>query len=293
MGLASPVGSAPDESGHIMKAAATVRGQLTGSATDQQGVRSFLLPADVGDLNRVVTCFAGKPDQSAACAPSLGSAGSQQTGVQSGVAAYNPVYYAIIGWPSLVWSGTAMVLIMRLLNALLVSLLWTIVVVTAPGRSLGSSFIVTAAGTPMAVYLGGVINPSGVEIAATAAVFALATVVIRQRARLMVWLILLLGVLALLVCLRSISPLLALCAVGAAVALTGVRDFWATVSRRRVLWGIAALVPVSAFAVFWILAVSGPAGYIPSAGGERPGPIPAFFGTLENFTDYLLQMVAF
>lgn len=274
-----------------MKAAATVRGQLTGAVTDEQGIRAFSLPADVGDLDPVVTCFAGKPNQSAACAPSLGDAGSEQKTVLSGVAAYNPVYYAIVGWPSLMWSGTAMVMVMRLINALLVSFLWTMVVVAVPGRSLASSFVVTAAATPLAVYLGGIVNPSGVEVAATAATFALAVVVIRQRARGLLWLVLLVAVLAVLICLRSVSPLLALCAVGAAIALCGLRAFWATFVRRRVVWAVAALVPVSLFVVWWTLAVSGPAGYIPAAGGERPTAVAAFFATLENFSDYLLQMV--
>lgn len=289
--LASPVGSGPDESGHIMKAAATVRGQWTGSVTDAQGIRAFNLPANVGDLDPVVSCFAGKPNQSAACAPSLSDAGSEQTTVLSGVAAYNPVYYAIVGWPSLVWTGTAMVLVMRLINALLVSFLWTVVAVTVPGRAAASSFVLTAAATPLAVYLGGIVNPSGVEVAATAAVFALAITVIRQRARERLWLVLLVVVIALLMCLRSVSPLLALCAVGAAVTMTGLRAFWVTLIRPRVVWAVAVLLPVGVFAVWWILAVSGPAGYIPAAGGDRPAAIAAFFGTLDSFSDYLLQMV--
>jgi len=289
--LSMPVGSGPDESGHIMKAAATVRGQFTGTPTDTEGIRAFVLPANVGALDRVVDCFAGKPNQTAACAPSLGDAGSDPATVLSGVAAYNPVYYALVGWPSLLWSGTAMVLMMRLVNAVLVSLLWSIVFVTLPGRSLGSLFLLAASATPLAVYLGGVVNPSGAEIAATAAAFALSVTVIRQRARGRLWLVLLIVVLALLVSLRSVSPVLALCAVGAAAAVCGARSFWSTLVRRRVLVGFLVLAAVGLFAVVWILAVSGPAGYIPSAGTERPGKLAAFFGTLEQFPDYFQQMI--
>ncbi len=290
--IASPVAAGPDESGHIMKAAATVRGHFVGTPTAAQGVRSFVLPANVGDLGGDVTCFAGQPNQTAACAPSLGSLPGTPTTVLSGVAAYNPVYYAFVGLPSLLLDGTSMVLAMRLLNALVVSLLWTACfagMVVARPRAM---YFIWLAATPFAIYLGGIVNPSGAEVAATAAVLILLDLVVRRGERVGPLLATGLGAAAaLLVSLRSISPVFLALAVLVVVLLRGVKPFLRIFRQKGILIATSGVFLASLFAAYWTIVVGSQAGFIPSAGVERPGRLEAFFTTLTAFPNHLIEMV--
>lgn len=290
--VASPIAAGPDESGHIMKAAATFRGDFTGTPTADPGIRSFVLPADVGGLAGDVTCFAGQPNQTASCAPALGSQADAEIEVESGVAAYNPVYYVVVGWPSLFLDGGTMVIAMRLVNAVLVAALWTIVVVALSFRRPRTTLFVSVALTPLALYLGGVVNPSGAEVAATAAVLVLVDAVTTGRAAKSLWLPAALGVsLALLINLRSISPLFAVLAVVAVLALRGVRALWRAVRRRPIVVMVLALIPFALFAIGWTLLVSQSAGFIPSSDARRPGRAEAFFHTVEQFPSHFIEMV--
>ncbi|MEV4687628.1 DUF2142 domain-containing protein [Microbacterium sp. LWH3-1.2] len=290
--VASPIGAGPDESGHIMKAAATFRGDFTGTPTSAPGIRSFVLPDDVGGLGGEVTCFAGLPNQTAACAPALGSRSHVLIEVESGVAAYNPAYYALVGWPSLFLDGGTMVVAMRLLNVVLVAALWTVVIVTLSFRRPRTAFFACLAITPLTLYLTGVVNPSGAEVAATAAVLVLVDAVATGRGCGTPWLPVVLGVsVGLLINLRSISPLFALLAVLAVLAMRGGAALWDGMRRRSMIVMGLVLIPFALFAVAWTLLVSQSAGFIPSSDRRRPGRLEAFFHTIEQFPSQFTEMV--
>ena len=290
--ISVPVSSAPDETGHVIKAAATVRGDFTGSPSKLAGNRDFRLPGNVGDVGGSLTCFVGGQEPSAACAPPLESRSRSIGSYASGAGAYNPTYYALVGWPSLIWNGTAMVLAMRLMSALLSSVLWAVAIVGLSARSLGRRIFLLVALTPMALYLGGVVNPNGTEIAATAALAGLLWNAVnddRPRGALLPIALAIVG--ALLLNLRSISPLFALLDIVFIVAIAGLRKSSVALVQRRYLGTAIALVIAGLGAATWTLAVGLGAGYIPSAITDRPGPIKAFVHTLTTLDDQFREMV--
>ena len=60
----------------------------------------------------------GRPDVSAGCAPELRRAAAQ-TWFNTWVGTYNPVYYYLVGWPSLLFEGNTGVYAMRIASSLL------------------------------------------------------------------------------------------------------------------------------------------------------------------------------
>ncbi|MFZ7089086.1 DUF2142 domain-containing protein [Curtobacterium sp. RRHDQ10] len=287
---ASPIASGPDENSHAVKAVATVRGMLTGAPTQYPGNTSFRLPADVATLGPATTCFVGKTDRTAACAPSQDGLGHGLVTALTGVGSYYPLYYAVVGWPSLVLDGSASFHAMRLVSALVNSFFIAILFLVAAwmprARAMSGFVLVTL--TPMVLYLGGVLNPSGVETTACAAVAALALLLLHDRSghRLVT---------------RSVLLAIAVVAAGSgratsqidvavilvAVALTVPVRRLADVARRRPVWVSAAaagtaLVP----ALIWTVLVAAPAGYIPSSDPARPGVVAAAVHTIESTGDY-------
>jgi hypothetical protein len=166
--LASPIFSPPDENAHAVKAIAEVRGQVTGHK--EAGIRQpvFELPPEFRyDPN--LLCFAQQPTRPADCNAAVG--GNQGTEwAASWVSGYNPVYYYLVGLPSLVVSGTAGIYAMRIASSLLGSLFvaWAfqLALISATRRWMpaGMAFL----GLPMVLYLNGAVNPNGVEIVSAA-----------------------------------------------------------------------------------------------------------------------------
>nr|WP_240898230.1 DUF2142 domain-containing protein [Agromyces luteolus] len=169
--FASPIFSVPDENAHATKAIAQVRGQVIGAEVD--GVLHLVvrLPAEYR-YDPALLCYVDDENRSADCGVSLGDEGGQDW-FNTWTGAYNPVYYALVGWPSLLIGGDAGVIAMRVVSALLGALF------------VGAAFQLAMAGTrarwmplalafsalPMCVYLMGSVNPNGLEIAASVALW--------------------------------------------------------------------------------------------------------------------------
>lgn len=167
--FATPLSGSPDEASHIIKAAAVVRGELTGEPTEDPSVRTVQVPAGIANAQSW-HCFAFKPNVSAACAPAYGDDQGLQPAVTS-AALYNPVFYAIVGWPTLLpISAEAAVYLMRLVNAALSSafLAVAMVILTRLGRPSVSTMAVLAALTPMVFFLNASVNPNAIEVTAGA-----------------------------------------------------------------------------------------------------------------------------
>ncbi|WP_372498056.1 DUF2142 domain-containing protein [Sinomonas terrae] len=175
--LASPLMSAPDEPSHAIKAAAVVRGEWLGQNSDVQGqALRVRVPEYIAALNSVPSCFAFKADRSAACAPNVSKLGNNLVPSTTTAGNYNPLYYAIVGLPTLVTSGQKAIYGMRLVTAVWCALFFAVPVAFAhklwPRRL---PVVVTAlAITPMCFFLAGSINPNAVEIATTLAAFVAA-----------------------------------------------------------------------------------------------------------------------
>lgn len=169
--LASPVFSVPDENAHATKAIAQVRGQIIGD--EVEGVRHLVVSLPEGyRYDPAILCFAQYPAVTADCAVGLGS-GTGQDWFNTWVGAYNPVYYWMVGWPSLILDGSAGIYGMRIVSAIINAALLALAFQTAlAGRRvrwmpLGLAFLLG----PMVVYFAGSVNPQGLEVAAAAALW--------------------------------------------------------------------------------------------------------------------------
>lgn len=172
--FASPIGSVPDEPAHVTKAAAVARGQLLGTQTGNDGP---LLAVDVPRYIRYVdevTCFARAIDTPPTCAPPFSGDPNATVKAFTTAGLYNPVYYALVGWPSLATSGFKAVYVMRLVSALLSCffLAAAFAAVSQLKRRKWALLTLSAAVTPMILFLNGSVNPNSVEYATTTAIAA-------------------------------------------------------------------------------------------------------------------------
>ncbi|MFD3539294.1 DUF2142 domain-containing protein [Streptomyces sp. NPDC058662] len=262
---ASPIGSSPDEHAHFIRAAAVARGQIGGPEVmvphyvagiegefAETGVR---LPEWYKQLPSLHECYSWHEDEPASCAPAV--AGSEKT-VQVTTAAgrYHPAYYLATGWPSLLVDGPAGLYLMRLVSALLCSALLAGAVVTASEwrrRSLAVLGVLAAA-TPMTLYMAGMVNPSGGEIAAGILVWtALLSITMSPDPALLNRRLARLGIGGLV--LINIRPLGLIWFAGALVfglLLARRRGLLGSVLRRKALWLWTALLgAASAGALLW------------------------------------------
>jgi len=183
--LATPPGAAPDEPTQIVKAAAVVRGELVGASAHGQpeAVTTVTVPASFADDAHLASCFAGRPDVPAGCAPRL-STSSAPMSVGTYVGRYPPLYYLLVGLPTLIWRGSGAVVAMRLLGAMWCALLLGLALAAAVwSRSRLLVAGVAVAITPLVVFLTGVVNPSGLEISAAIATWTGALVLVLDHRR--------------------------------------------------------------------------------------------------------------
>lgn len=169
--LASPIFSVPDENAHATKAIAQLRGEIMGHHVT--GVRQPVvdLPPSYSYQPQIL-CFAQHPEIPADCGVAPGDGGTKW--FATWVGGYNPIYYYLVGWPSLFLGGSAGVYGMRIVSGLLgaaflaVGFQAAMAARRARWMPLGMAFVAS----PMVLYLTGAINPNGVEIAAAVALWA-------------------------------------------------------------------------------------------------------------------------
>ncbi len=179
--LATPVGAAPDEPTQIIKAAAVVSGQLVGAPTPGQpkAVITVTVPESFASDLHLATCYAFTDTRPAGCAPHL-SGVSRPSIATTYVGRYPPLYYLLVGAPTLLSSTDTAVHLMRLLSvlwsALLIGLAFAAAAVWSRSRLLVIALAVCA--TPQVVFLASVVNPSGLEIAAAIATWTCGLVLV-------------------------------------------------------------------------------------------------------------------
>jgi hypothetical protein len=175
--VANPLFSGPDEAAHVAHAAAIARGQLTGDAPRSQTERKkhilfVRIPASF-DVNKSVGCFATRPDTPAGC---LSVTRSTKTApVITGAGRSPPVYYALIGWVSLIKPAAAPATYLMRLISLLMGAAFVACAVNGIWR-LGAARLgglgIAVAMTPMVLFTLGIVNPSGLEITSALALWA-------------------------------------------------------------------------------------------------------------------------
>lgn len=173
--LAAPLFTSPDETSHVIKAAAVARGQVWTPPADAEPTRDrpggaavVRVPAGYAEAPRIAACTAFKPEVTAECVEPLPEGGGTGS-VETYAGQYPPLYYALVGWPSLLDDGDAGVYGMRLVSALLGSALLLAGVAVLPRSSGWTGLAVATAVSPMVLFLAATVNPNGLEVCAAAA----------------------------------------------------------------------------------------------------------------------------
>jgi hypothetical protein len=179
--LATPIGGSPDEPAHLVKAASVARGQLIG--TPSKGAPLFRVPEYVA-YAEVDSCFAFHANTTPHCAPDDSTSSSTLVEAVTPAGLYNPVFYALVGWPSVVFSNVTGIYAMRIVGDLIATLFLALSFgMIAQWRRPTLPIIgLVVAVTPMVVFLNGTVNPNSVEIAATLTAFVGMLSIVREPA---------------------------------------------------------------------------------------------------------------
>jgi hypothetical protein len=177
--LATPIGGSPDEPAHLIKAASVARGEILG--TSVKGGSRVTVPEYIA-YSQVESCFAFHANVTPKCALADAKPPDRLVTAVTSAGLYNPVFYALVGWPSLVLSGNGAIYAMRVVSDLIAALflglafgllaMWRRPVIPVIGLA--------AATTPMVFFLDGAVNPNSVEITATLAAFVGVLSIVRE-----------------------------------------------------------------------------------------------------------------
>lgn len=164
--IATPIGAAPDEPAHLIKAASVVRGEFIGERGPSGEVVE--VPNYIG-YTHAQTCYAFDETASAECITEVPGDPDSSVDAPTTAGLYNPLYYLLVGWPSLISADSSGIFAMRLVSAALVSLTMaaTAAIVMSWRRGAFMALGMLAAVTPMVLFLGGTVNPNSLEIGAT------------------------------------------------------------------------------------------------------------------------------
>lgn len=256
--FASPIASVPDEPAHITKAAAVARGQLVGTQTGTDGP---LLAVEVPRYIRyihVTTCYVRSIVTPPTCAPPLDGDPNDTVEAFTTAGLYNPVYYALVGWPSLATSGFKAVYVMRLVSALLSSFFLAAAfgAVSQLKRRKWALITLSAGISPMILFLNGSVNPNSVEYATTAAIAASLLLLLERSSseRLPAFPIVITTAAAALLANTKALSLLWLLTVVVAVMLTATPSQLQRMAKNRaVLAGAGFIAAACLFALIWVI----------------------------------------
>jgi hypothetical protein len=258
--VASPLLSGSDEGAHAIKAAAVVRGELRGANTGPRG-RPWLVhvPASFAQAQVPLTlCYLYRTGTAGSCGFSVGGPTSiEQVNTQFG--GYPPLYYLVVGLPSLAAPSALGLYLMRLVSVAITSAFLASALVSAFSWR-RSRMLVLGTGVaivPTVIYLGAVLNDSGLEISPAICLWVSLLVFVLDPppgggGRLLTRAGISAGALALA---RPLSPLWLVVIACTVLALVS-RKRLAAVLRRRDVQAWAAIVAVcTVLAVVWTTSV--------------------------------------
>lgn len=308
--MATPLGASPDEPAHILKAASVVRGQLVGEPTASAAVTNVDVPASLSDAVSW-SCYRFDATAEASCMLPLRTGGGLEPASTS-AGLYNPLYYAMVGWPSLLTENAKLLVFgMRAVSALittffLATAFWALARVHG-GAILGVAFL--AACTPMVFFLAGAVNPNAVEIASGASLFSLLLYVVRGSSGRPSW-----GVLAAIVGSalvfansRGLAPLWMAAIAVLALAAASPGRILALLRQGRVIVTLVLLASTVLAAAGWIISTGtlSSMGVFPGAGEASPASafvvmlfdrtfdpgIIGLFGWLDTYAPAFVYMI--
>lgn len=300
--LSTPLMAYPDEPSHTVRAAAVVRGQVTVEPGTSFGNGVHVrVPAYIANLE-VQKCFAFSQSKTADCAPLVPTDANYTAIGVSSAGLYNPLYYAVVGLPSLILTGAPSIYAMRILSALgcaafLAAGMTALTQLRRPRWPVTTAAMVL---TPMIFFLSSGINPNSIEIAATFAAFGSLLAVLDGMSRKspVAPAVATVGIsTAVLANTRTVSLIWLLCAVVIACVMHRWRDF-ALLFKNRMIVGTIGLAAVGVAAgLAWMAVVSNsppstgvaPLGIVNPAPNVRP--YQAFLVMLDKSFDYVDQYI--
>jgi hypothetical protein len=182
--IASPLMSSPDEPSQVINATAVDRGELdrpphTGPVGE---VATVSVPSYIAGLANLPDCYVFKPTVGARCSPPVGDRDREVKAVTQ-FSNYPPLYFALTGIPTLLFTGSGAIYAMRwmavLLNSALVALGLFLLARYHPRRLPMLGALVAL--SPMVFFITSVVNNSGMETAAGFATWCGALCLIEQE----------------------------------------------------------------------------------------------------------------
>jgi hypothetical protein len=175
--LVTPYAGGPDEVRQIIRAAGVAEGQVFAkpvSLPEMAYTGTFqTVPQGLVKGGRPVYtntwCYHKNLGQSAVCAGRPGGPGEHvQRRYLTGVGRYNPIYYALVGGPLVLWPSWTGILLARLLSAALCAAFLASAWLSCREWSRSPLMVagLLVAATPAFFSMAGVINPNSVEMAA-------------------------------------------------------------------------------------------------------------------------------
>jgi len=296
--FATPIAAAPDEPAHMVKAAAVVRGELLG--TPGPDGTPVTVPQYIA-YTHAQTCTAMNDSVTANCLPAVPGDPDRIVGSATTAGLYNPLYYVMVGWPTLLFDDSSGVYAMRVVSAVIASgflALAAMLLLTWRRRAL-PLVAFGAAITPMVLFLNGSVNPNSVEIAATLAAFiAVTTVVMRAPERIPASAAAVAAVSGVVAAnMRGLSPLWLAVALLAPFLLAGRPQILAIVRSWRVRISVIVIAAGVGFALAWLL-ISNSLGSHTDLPDDRPvvpylgsSPITGFLLMLARTGSQLQEMI--
>jgi Predicted membrane protein (DUF2142) len=295
--FATPFFASPDEPAHVSRAVALVHGQLIGHT-----IKSASNPLTIVRVPGLyvyggaeTSCFGFKPTVSASCSGPLRGT-KRDISAQTYVGRYPPLYYAIVGLPSLASVSAGTLYAMRLMSALIGSMFLALAVMAIAVWSKSRFLLVAvlAATTPMTFFLASVVNPSGLEITSAVCLWSAGLVLVLEHAddppKELIG-VMVAGAVGLMLS-RSLSPLWVVLILGLLAILGGKAVVFSIAKSRAALRSLFVLIPCGIFAVIWIVAAHAldllPVGQRPSPNESHAHLVASIFGSTES---WLQQMV--
>jgi hypothetical protein len=249
--LVTPVNQYPDESDQVYRAVSVVRGEVfphigaynhgTGATTN---IPTTILRSSYGGPCRGIR----SPGY---CSTASAAAGSVTVVTSEG--RNFPLYYALVGWPSLLFPNRAGWYFMRLVSAVWCAVLLAtgaLVMMSMPRRPLVLAGAMLVGLTPLALDLSGSVNPSGLEAASALCFWAVLLALIHNNSALDRRLVVSFGLISgvVLATCRSLGWLWVVLAVVLSLASVGRADrlfFLRSRAARVILGGAAGAVVVA------------------------------------------------
>ncbi|WP_165906080.1 DUF2142 domain-containing protein [Agromyces badenianii] len=294
--VTTPVSASPDEPAHMVKAASVARGQLVGDWSELGQV--VQVPLYIA-YTHSRTCTAFEPGRSADCQVEIGGDTSGLVDSTTTAGLYNPVYYGLIGWPTLFIGDVSGVYVMRIVSAVLASLFLAFAACVAfTLRRRSTPLAALAIGSPpMLFFLSGAVNPNAVETTATIAAFAAMMAIVRQPDRTLLpeRSLILMASAAVAVNTRAVSPLWVLIALVIPLVLAGWPRVRELARSRWVQASIVVVAVATGFAVFWTVHSATLPGQRLENFQEYPGagtsPVSGFIHMVRELLGYSQAMV--